>query len=192
MGYTDDRTRIWAASLNSNRFFIFDVGTDPMNPRLVRTIDDVAKVSGLTGPHTPYAIPGRILISMASGPDGATGPWPDALIPDVDDVVGQNRNAFTKWWSVARGKNGVIYVEVHVPDDAALLAGDYVSTLNLSFSDGSKSAVPVRLTVWDFRLPSTSSLPSAFGMSISTRSVREAGSIAFAVLAILPSRRKAA
>ena len=105
-------------------------------------------------------------VSMASGPDGATGPWPDALIPDVDDVVGQKRNAFTKWWSVARGKNGVIYVEVHVPDDARLLAGDYVSTLNLSFSDGSKSAVPVRLTVWDFRLPSTSSLPSAFGMSI--------------------------
>jgi selenium-binding protein 1 len=68
MGYTDDRTRIWAASLNSNRFFIFDVGTDPMNPRLVRTIDDVAKVSGLSGPHTPYAIPGRILVSMASGP----------------------------------------------------------------------------------------------------------------------------
>src|SRR2546429_8786302 len=25
MGYTDDRTKIWAASLNSNRFFIFDV-----------------------------------------------------------------------------------------------------------------------------------------------------------------------
>jgi selenium-binding protein 1 len=73
MGYTDDRTKIWAASLNSNRFFIFEVGADPMNPKLVRTIDDVAKVTGLSGPHTPYAIPGRILVSMASGPDG-TGP----------------------------------------------------------------------------------------------------------------------
>ena len=73
MGYTDDRAKIWAASLNSNRFFIFEVGADPMNPKLVRTIDDVAKVTGLSGPHTPYAIPGRILVSMASGPDG-TGP----------------------------------------------------------------------------------------------------------------------
>ena len=72
-GYTDDRTRIWAASLNTNRFFIFDVGTDPMNPKLIRTIDNVARLTGLTGPHTPYAIPGRMLISMASGPDG-TGP----------------------------------------------------------------------------------------------------------------------
>jgi selenium-binding protein 1 len=73
MGYTDDRTKIWAASLNSDRFFIFDVGTDPMNPKLIKTIDNVAKLTGLSGPHTPYAIPGRILISMASGPDG-TGP----------------------------------------------------------------------------------------------------------------------
>lgn len=73
MGYSDDRSRIWAASLNSNRFFIFDVRTDPRNPKLVRVIDDVAKITGLSGPHTPYAIPGRILVSMASGPDG-TGP----------------------------------------------------------------------------------------------------------------------
>jgi selenium-binding protein 1 len=70
MGYTDDRTKIWAASLNTNRFFIFDVATDPTNPRLIRTVDNVAQLTGLTGPHTPYAIPGRMLISMASGPDG--------------------------------------------------------------------------------------------------------------------------
>src|SRR3990172_6189920 len=73
MGFTDDRTKIWAASLNTSRFFVFDVGTDPMNPRLVRTIEEVPKLTGLSGPHTPYAIPGRMLISMASGPDG-TGP----------------------------------------------------------------------------------------------------------------------
>jgi selenium-binding protein 1 len=70
MGFTDDRTKIWAASLNTSRLFIFDVASDPMNPKLIRTIDDVPKRTGLSGPHTPYAIPGRILISMASGPDG--------------------------------------------------------------------------------------------------------------------------
>jgi len=70
IGFTDDRTRIWAASLNSNRLFIFNV-TDPANPRLERTINNVAKLTNLTGPHTPYAIPGRILISMASGADGS-------------------------------------------------------------------------------------------------------------------------
>lgn len=71
MGFTDDRGRIWAASLNSNRFFIFDVRTDPMNPRLERVVEDVAKLTGLSGPHTPYAIPGRMLVTMASGPDGS-------------------------------------------------------------------------------------------------------------------------
>ena len=73
IGFTDDRTRIWAASLNTSRMFIFDVGTDPLKPKLIRTIDNVPKLTGLSGPHTPYAIPGRILVSMASGPDG-TGP----------------------------------------------------------------------------------------------------------------------
>jgi len=73
MGFTDDRTKIWAASLNTSRFFVFDVGADPMNPRLARTIEEVPKLTGLSGPHTPYAIPGRMLVSMASGPDG-TGP----------------------------------------------------------------------------------------------------------------------
>ena len=73
IGYTDDRSKLWAASLNSDRFFIFDVATDPMNPKLIKVIDNVPKLTGLSGPHTPYAIPGRILVSMASGPDG-TGP----------------------------------------------------------------------------------------------------------------------
>lgn len=73
IGYTDDRSKLWAASLNSDRFFIFDVATDPVNPKLIKVIDNVPKLTGLSGPHTPYAIPGRILVSMASGPDG-TGP----------------------------------------------------------------------------------------------------------------------
>src|ERR671930_398415 len=73
MGFPDDRRQIWAAALNTSRFFIFDVATDPMHPRLMRTIEHVPQLTGLSGPHTPYAIPGRMLISMASGPDG-TGP----------------------------------------------------------------------------------------------------------------------
>ena len=85
MGYTDDRTKIWAASLNSDRLFIFDV-SDQTNPKLVRTIDKVAKTTGLSGPHTPYAIPGRILISMASGPNGS-GPGGIAEFTNDGDFV---------------------------------------------------------------------------------------------------------
>jgi selenium-binding protein 1 len=49
IGFTDDRTKIWAASLNTSRMFIFDVAEDPMNPKLIKVVDNVAKVTGLTG-----------------------------------------------------------------------------------------------------------------------------------------------
>ena len=90
MGFTDDRSKIWAAALNTSRFFIFDVGTDTANPRLLRTIDDVPRLTGLSGPHTPYAIPGRILVSMASGPDG-TGPGGIAEFTNDGEFVASHK-----------------------------------------------------------------------------------------------------
>jgi|SRR5579884_618646 len=70
-GYTDDRTHVWGCSLFSNRVFVVDVATDPKKPRLVKTFDSSEK-SGLTGPHSPYAIPGRMLLSFLGGKDGDT------------------------------------------------------------------------------------------------------------------------
>src|SRR5215813_5928522 len=67
-GYTDDRSHIWGCSLFSNRIFLIDVATDPAKPRLVKVIDS-AKESGLTGPHSPYALPGRMLLSFLGGKD---------------------------------------------------------------------------------------------------------------------------
>ncbi|MBI1918826.1 MAG: selenium-binding protein [Planctomycetes bacterium] len=67
-GYTDDRTHLWGCSLFSNRVFLIDVATDPAKPRLVKVIDS-AKESGLTGPHSPYALPGRMLLSFLGGKD---------------------------------------------------------------------------------------------------------------------------
>jgi len=67
-GYTDDRTHIWGCSLFSNRVFLIDVATDPAKPKLVKVIDS-AKESELTGPHSPYALPGRMLLSFLGGKD---------------------------------------------------------------------------------------------------------------------------
>src|SRR6185369_9884013 len=55
-GFTDDRTHIWGCSLLSNRIFVINVSDDPARPKLVKTIDSSAK-TGLTGPHSPYALP---------------------------------------------------------------------------------------------------------------------------------------
>ena len=69
-GYTDDRTRIWAGGLLSSRIWILDVATDPANPRIEKVLDDVPKVTGLSGPHTYYALPGRMLINFLGAEDG--------------------------------------------------------------------------------------------------------------------------
>jgi selenium-binding protein 1 len=69
-GFTDDRTHIWGCSLFSSRIFLIDVASNPAQPRLVKTLEDVAAKSGFTGPHSPYALPGRMLISFLGGKGG--------------------------------------------------------------------------------------------------------------------------
>ena len=66
-GFTDDRQYLWASGLDTSKIFIFDVHTDPAKPKLHKTIDDfVAKSGGVVGPHTNYAMPGRMLITGLS------------------------------------------------------------------------------------------------------------------------------
>lgn len=69
-GLTDDRTHIWGCSLFSNRLFLIDVASNPAKPKLVKTLEDVAEKTGLTGPHSPYALPGRMIFSFLGGKDG--------------------------------------------------------------------------------------------------------------------------
>jgi methanethiol oxidase len=65
--FTDDRQYLWAAGLDTNKIFIFDVHTDPAKPTLTKTITDfTAKSGGVVGPHSTYALPGRIMITGLS------------------------------------------------------------------------------------------------------------------------------
>lgn len=66
-GFTDDRRYLWAGGLDSNKIFIFDVHTDPAKPTLHQTIDDFVKTSGgVVGPHTFYALAGKMMITGLS------------------------------------------------------------------------------------------------------------------------------
>ena len=66
-GFTDDRRYLWAAGLDTNKIFIFDVHSDPAKPTLHKTITSfVAKSGGVVGPHTTYALPGRMMITGLS------------------------------------------------------------------------------------------------------------------------------
>ena len=66
MGFTDDRRQIWAGGLAGADIYVFDIATDPARPRLVKTIKDLAAKTGFIGPHTYYALPGRMLVQALS------------------------------------------------------------------------------------------------------------------------------
>jgi hypothetical protein len=126
-----------------------------------------ARVSALEGPGRLddvklYRVD-LMNVTTPSSLDGGTGRWPDALVPAVDDVVGEQRNAFP--FAVAGGESRAIWVEVRIPPDAA--PGAYFGTVTVSSAEG-EANIPVVLTVWDITLPPTSSLRTHFGLGYGT------------------------
>jgi methanethiol oxidase len=76
MGFTDDRKYLWAGNLDDSKIFVFDVAKDPAHPTLVQTISDLTAKTKFVGPHTFYALPGRMLVgnlSNATDKGGVTG-----------------------------------------------------------------------------------------------------------------------
>lgn len=90
-------------------------------------------------------------------PPGTAGRWPDGLVPDVDEVVGEKRLAFP--FDVPAGEARALWVDVHVPAHAP--PGRYSGVVRLKGA-GFVASVTVHLQVVDAVLPSTSSLRSAF------------------------------
>jgi len=92
---------------------------------------------------------------------GATGQWPDPLIPRVDQYAHERRNAFP--FVLRQGRNQPLWVEIFIPESTK--PGEYAGSVRIS--QGAKSIVdiPLSVTVWAFVLPSTSTLKSSFGLS---------------------------
>ena len=65
MGFTDDRRYLWAGGLSDNKIYVFDL-KDPAKPKLTKTITDLGARTGYLGPHTFYAVPGRMIIGTLS------------------------------------------------------------------------------------------------------------------------------
>jgi methanethiol oxidase len=87
MGFTDDRRFIWAGGLSENKIYVFDIGTDPAKPKLVKTIDDLGDKSGYLGPHTYYAMPGRMLVQALSNTKDKGGVTGMAVYNNKGDFV---------------------------------------------------------------------------------------------------------
>ena len=100
-------------------------------------------------------------LRMPSAIDGGSGEWPDPLIPRIDRYAREKRNAFP--FRLTKGRNQPIWVDVYVPQHTA--PGLYHGTLQMTFSGRPRLGIPIDLQVWNFDLPSTSSLITTFGFS---------------------------
>ena len=86
MGFTDDRRYLWAGGLADNLIHVFDVA-DPSKPKLVRTMKNLGEKTGYLGPHTFYAIPGRMLVGTLSNTKDKGGVTGMAVYSNKGDFV---------------------------------------------------------------------------------------------------------
>jgi MYXO-CTERM domain-containing protein len=144
-----------------NEFEAFHVVVTGQTDGVSMSIDALRDGAGHTISGRDLVLYREALINVTaqSGGDGAAGMWPDALVPDVDPIAGEKRNAFP--FSVPANESRAVLVDVHAPQ--ATPAGKYTGTLHVT--GGVTQEVPVELTVWDFEVPSTSTLRTAFGLS---------------------------
>ena len=89
MGFTDDRKFLWAGGLDDSKIYVIDVGTNPAAPKLVRTIADLPAKTQFVGPHTFYAMPGRMLIGNLSNAKDKGGVTGMALYNNKGDLITQ-------------------------------------------------------------------------------------------------------
>jgi MYXO-CTERM domain-containing protein len=125
------------------------------------SVGDLAGPSGqtLAGSSALVYREGFLTIATPSNQNGATGLWPDPLIPKVDAFYGETRNAFPA--SITAGQTQAFWVELHVPDGQA--PGLYAGKVTVTDGEGAATDLALTIHVRAFSLPSTSSLGSVYG-----------------------------
>ena len=100
-------------------------------------------------------------VKTPSSIEGHPGPWPDALVPDIDAFAGERRRAFP--FAVPAGETRAVWVELFVP--ATATPGAYRGSVRVTAKGRAATSIPVTLFVHNFTLPKTSSLPVTFGFA---------------------------
>lgn len=86
MGFTDDRRYLWAGRLDDSKIFVFDMQR-PDKPKLVKTIANLPAKTGFVGPHTFYAMPGRMLVQALSNTRDHGGVTGLVMFNNKGDIV---------------------------------------------------------------------------------------------------------
>ncbi|HXN16624.1 MAG TPA: selenium-binding protein SBP56-related protein, partial [Usitatibacter sp.] len=124
MGFTDDRRYLWAGGLSNNKIYIFDVATDPGKPKLTKTITDLGEKSQWLGPHTFYALPGRMLIGNLSNATDKSGVTGMAIYNNKGEFVSRQP------MPIAEGGDGYGYDVAINPARNALLTSSFTGYKN--------------------------------------------------------------
>jgi selenium-binding protein 1 len=143
IGFTDDRTHIWAGGLFSSRIWIIDVASDPAHPKIVKVIEDTPKITGFAAPHNFYAIPGRMLLAYTSSADGTI---PGGLAEFTND------GKFIR--SLPLPKDAPYMSDVRIkPEINRMITSSWTPVSNFSkpFSENDPNQFGNTLVVWDFK-----------------------------------------
>jgi len=151
MGFSDDRRYLWAGRLDDNKIFVFDLA-DPAKPKLANTITDFAAKTGFVGPHTFYALPGRMAVQALSNSknhDGVTG---IAVFNNAGELLS------THPMPVVDGGDGYGYDIGINPKENVMLTSSFTGWTNYMMDMGKLVKDPEAMkhfgntmAVWDFK-----------------------------------------
>jgi hypothetical protein len=133
-------------------------------------ISDLAGTSGAVIPRTSFTLYREKYVYVSSSSPNwggtnkplGTGWYPDGLIPFTDPETGKALSGATLRavpFDVKTGNNQPIWVDLLVPHAAT--EGQYSGTYTVTSDQGSFTGA-ISLTVWNFTLPTTPSLKTAF------------------------------
>jgi hypothetical protein len=149
-----------------NEFESFQIhvraGSNPI--QLNATVSDF--VNAATGgviaadPNVTVSREAYLNVKTVTDLNGTPGLTPDALIPARDPYFRQARNAFPI--TIPPHETRSVWIDVYIP--LKTVSGYYSATVTLNDGAQLLAKVPARLKVWNFELPSTATLRSAFGL----------------------------
>jgi hypothetical protein len=156
-------TELWAAR---NEFEPFQIVLRTEGQDLAGVDIEVTDLAGpketiLSKDNITIYFESYIHLKSPSSIEGAAGDWPDALVPRIDRYTGEKRNAFPL--RLAAGRNQPIWVDVYVP--LSTPPGEYAGKALITLGGVAYAAIPITLHVWNFALPSSSSLKTSFGFN---------------------------
>lgn len=145
-----DRIEVYSAKNEYECFqiLIYDVKKDLNN--VVVDVSDLESIDGENKISSSFIKVKEVGYVPTKKPYYRTsyvGLWPDPLLKKEK-------------FNVKKGERKVLWVTIYIPDDT--LPGQYKGSIGIISENGGVSRLPLRVKVWNFRLPQTFHLKTAF------------------------------